>query len=91
MDISLEAFHKRRLQLRGWGFVQCGHFAGKGFFRCERLHFLEQKTSEFSKVMVCPLDKERGGRRLLRIRPYGCNRRRSNVFGDTKFYFCPNV
>jgi len=36
-------------------FVQCGHFSDKGsFFKCERPHFLVQKSSNFSKFMVCP-------------------------------------
>jgi len=46
---SLEAVHKRHPQSWGRGFVQCGHFADKGFF-----NFLAQKTSDFSKFMVCP-------------------------------------
>jgi len=39
------------------GFFQCGHFADKvegGFFTCGRLHFLEQKTLDFSKILVYP-------------------------------------
>jgi len=31
----------------------CGQ-GREGFFRCRRPHFLVQKTSEFSKFMVCP-------------------------------------
>jgi len=33
---------------------------GEGFFRCGRPHFLMQKTSDFSKFMVCPYGQ--GGR-----------------------------
>jgi len=32
-----------------------------GFFRCERLHLLVQKTLDISKFMVCPHGQE-GGR-----------------------------
>jgi len=42
--------------VRGQGLFQCRHFAEKGewFFRSGRPHFLVQKTSDFSKIMVCP-------------------------------------
>jgi len=52
--MSLGAIHKRRPQ--SVGFVQCGHFADKwdkGFFRCRCPNFLVQKTSDFSKFLVC--------------------------------------
>jgi len=48
--------YKRRPQ--SGGFVQCGQ--GGGFFRYGRPHFLEQKTSEFSKFLVCPHGQEGG-------------------------------
>jgi len=35
----------------GWGFVQCAHFSekgGEGLFKCGRVHFLVQETSDFS-------------------------------------------
>jgi len=38
---------------QGEGLVQCRHFVSKGF-RCGRPHFLVQKTSDFSKFMLCP-------------------------------------
>jgi len=42
-------------------FVQYRHFSdNRGFFRCGRPHFLVQKTSDFSKFMVCPL-RQGGG------------------------------
>jgi len=35
-------------------------FCGRGFFRCGRLHFLVQKTSDFSKFMICTDIRTRG-------------------------------
>jgi len=50
------AVHSGRPHSRGRRFVQCGHFMkkGEGIFRCGRPHLLMQKTSDFSKFMVCP-------------------------------------
>jgi len=47
----------------GKGFVQIGKFADKerGIIRCERLHFLVQKTLNFFKLMVCLHEKEGEG------------------------------
>jgi len=36
-------------------------FAPKGFFRFGRPHFLRQKSSDFLKFVVYPLDKGGGG------------------------------
>jgi len=47
------------------GFIQCGQ-GGEGFFRCGRPYFLLQKTSDFSKFMVCP--HRQGGRRINFVR-----------------------
>jgi len=53
--VQLGAVHKGRHR-QGEEVVQCGHFVdkGEGFFRCGRPHFLAQKTSDFSKCVVCP-------------------------------------
>jgi len=68
VHVAFGAVHKRRLQSGEEGnFVQYWHFADKGgggFFRCGRPHFLAQKTSDFSKFMMCPHGQEgRGGLR----------------------------
>jgi len=45
------------------GFVQYGHFAdkgGEGVLQMRTPHFLAQKTSEFSKFMVCPHEQGEG-------------------------------
>jgi len=52
-----------RSQEEGW-FVHFGNFAYKGrgdFFRCGRPHFLEQKTLDVLKFMVCPHGQGRRG------------------------------
>jgi len=57
-EVLLGVVHKRRPQSGKRGFVKCGHVVDKGeegFFRCGRLHFLAQKTSDFSKFVVCHL------------------------------------
>jgi len=38
----------------GWGLSIAEFFGQGGFFKCGRPHFLMQKTSDFSKFMVCP-------------------------------------
>jgi len=35
------------------GVVQCRHFVGRWFFKCERPHILVQRTSKCSKFKVC--------------------------------------
>jgi len=59
ISFLIGAVHKRRPQSGGICLVRtfCGQ--GGGFFRCGRLHFLVQKTSDFSKFMVCPHGQER--------------------------------
>jgi len=76
----LGAVHKSRPKSGRRGFVQCVHFPGKGkgVFRCEGPHFLVQKSSDFSKFMVCP--HRHGGRRVGPVRTFFLTR--GSIFRD---------
>jgi len=63
----------------GGRFVQRGHFTdkGEGVFRCGRPHstsphVLMQKTSDFSKFMICSHEQSGGSQMfaILRGRPF---------------------
>jgi len=56
--VLLEVVHKRRPQSEGGGLSSVDILRTRekgGVFRCERLHFLAQTTSDFSKFVVCHL------------------------------------
>jgi len=55
----IRTVHKRRPQSRGLSSADIFRTRGRGFIRSGRPHFLAQKASDFSKLMVC-LYEQRG-------------------------------